>query len=234
MKTILDRSSKAYLHIIAGQFSSQACKTAPTTHHYLGMPTKEVVKRIVSAQATDQSKTLGVIFNGKAITPGQYIPRAGKFLRLFRLRPQEIYSLTIPPIFPAAQNPPSISYTVPNPSSTYIIVCLDLDAPFPSFSVLGPVLHWIQPGFRAGTENTLTSNEPFIADYAGPAPPPGSSPHRYTFLLFEQPDGFEGRKYAPAGGKTVGVWGRMRYDLDAWVERAGLGDAVAGNWFLSS
>jgi hypothetical protein len=49
------------------------------------MPTKDVVRRIMSAQATDASKTLGVIFNGKAITTGQYIPRAGEYCSLFQL-----------------------------------------------------------------------------------------------------------------------------------------------------
>jgi hypothetical protein len=42
------------------------------------MPTNAVVDRIIGAQATDQSKTLGVILNGKAITTKQYVPRAGK------------------------------------------------------------------------------------------------------------------------------------------------------------
>lgn len=43
------------------------------------MPTNAVVKRILSAQETDPSKTLGVTLpNGKTITTKEYIPRAGK------------------------------------------------------------------------------------------------------------------------------------------------------------
>jgi hypothetical protein len=115
-----------------------------------------------------------------------------------------------------------------------MVVALDLDAPFPSFSVLGPVLHWIQPGFKPGPGNTLTSSEPFIANYAGPAPPPGSAPHRYVFLLFEQPDAFNGNRYAPTGGAPVGIWPRMRYDLDTWQKTAKLDEPLAVNYFLSN
>lgn len=48
---------------------------------------------------------------------------------------------------------------------------LDLDAPFPSFGALGPIEHWVQPGFKAGPNNVLTTTEPFVANYI----PPGMS-----------------------------------------------------------
>lgn len=115
-----------------------------------------------------------------------------------------------------------------------MVVALDLDAPFPSFGPLGPILHWIQPGFKADANNKLTSTEPFVANYIGPAPPPGSSPHRYSFFLFEQPEAFDGKKYAPANGKPLSNWFRMRYDLDNWQKTAGLADAIAVNYFTSN
>lgn len=102
--------------------------------------------------------------------------------------------------------------------------------------MLGPVLHWIQPGFRVGSNDagSLTSSAPFVCNYIGPAPPPPSSPHRYAFFLYEQPEGFDGAKYAPAGGKEVGVWGRVRYDLDSWAKEIGLGPVLACNYFKSN
>ncbi|KAG4028561.1 hypothetical protein MFRU_020g00050 [Monilinia fructicola] len=174
------------------------------------MPANEVVKRIHDAIEKNTSQVLGVSYNGKAITTKQYLPRA------------------------LAQSAPEISYAVPDPSSTYIVVMLDLDAPFPSLGVLGPILHWIQPGFKAGPDNVLTSDAPFVANYIGPAPPPGSGPHRYSFYLFEQPEDFDGNKYAPAGGKPLSNWFRMRYDLDNWQKTAKLGEPLAANYFLSN
>lgn len=116
-------------------------------------------------------------------------------------------------------------------------VGLDIDAPFPSFGVLGPILHWIQPGLKAEFQDggfRLKATAPFVANYIGPAPPPGSAPHRYMFMLYEQPEGFEGGKYAPAGGEEMGNWGRIRYDLDSWAEEIGLGGVIAVNYFRSN
>lgn len=42
------------------------------------MPVNASVKRILSAQETDSSLTLGLTVNGKAITTKQYIPKAGE------------------------------------------------------------------------------------------------------------------------------------------------------------
>ncbi|KZZ89407.1 Phosphatidylethanolamine-binding protein PEBP [Moelleriella libera RCEF 2490] len=174
------------------------------------MPTNSSVKRIMNILEDDPSKVLGVTVNGKAITTKQFIPRS------------------------EAQSAPEISFAVPDPSATYMVVALDIDAPFPSFTVLGPILHWIQPGFKVGPNSSLTSSEPFVANYIGPAPPPGSAPHRYCFFLFEQPKDFDGSKHAPAGGKPLSNWYRMRYDLDVWQKTAKLGEPLAANYFLSN
>jgi hypothetical protein len=194
------------------------------------MLTNAVVQRIMSAQATDQSKTLGITLNGKIITTGQYVPRAGKYCGLFYI----LCGKSDLTVILEAQTAPEISWPVSDPSIIYMVVGLDLDAPFPSFSVLGPALHWIQPGLTAGSDNKLTSNEPFVANYIGPAPPPKSAPHRYVFILFEQPNGFDTQKYAPAGGAPLSLWPRIRYDLDAWQKTAKLGEPLAVNYFLSN
>lgn len=85
-----------------------------------------------------------------------------------------------------------------------------------------------------GTTNLVANGTPFIADYAGPGPPPFSSPHRYVFMLYEQPEGFSLTKYAPSGGKNMGIRQRMRYDLGAFEKEAKLGPVVACNYFLSN
>lgn len=137
-----------------------------------------------------------------------------------------------------AQSPPELSFTVPTPSSTYMVIGLDIDAPFPAFGPLGPILHWIQPGLKvtpsADGPSTLTSSEPFVANYIGPAPPPFGGPHRYIFFLYEQPPSFDGKKYAPPDGKKLGNGSRMRYDLDAFEKEAKLGSVLAVNYFKSN
>lgn len=141
-----------------------------------------------------------------------------------------------------AQDPPKIFFPGLSPSKTYLCVNLDIDAPFPSWSFLGPILHWIQPGYKPkitatdsdSEPSTLDTTAPFIADYIGPAPPPGSAPHRYLFFLYEEPEGFDPSLHAPAGGKKMGNWPRMRYDFDAWAEEVKLGPVLAFNYFTSN
>lgn len=47
------------------------------------MPINTTVKRILGAQETDGSLTLGLTVNGKAITTKQYISKAGEIFNHF-------------------------------------------------------------------------------------------------------------------------------------------------------
>jgi hypothetical protein len=77
----LKKVVKDFHQLLDCKITSSDC-FLPTT-----MPTNAVIKRSLSAQMEDSSKTLGVILNGKAITTGQYIPRAGKPHRSFTYLP---------------------------------------------------------------------------------------------------------------------------------------------------
>ncbi|RJE20730.1 protease inhibitor Tfs1 [Aspergillus sclerotialis] len=180
------------------------------------MPSEETVRKGLSLIENDTTKVLGLkVGDHDNVQPGQFIAKAD------------------------AQKAPELSFQGVSPTSTYMVVSLDIDAPFPSFNLLGPILHWIQPGLKPerseSTANTfnLKTTAPFVANYIGPAPPPGSSPHRYIFFLFEQPDAFDGAKYAPPDGQNLGNMSRMRYNLDAWGKEIGLGSLVAVNYFRS-
>ncbi|KAH8697884.1 putative phosphatidylethanolamine-binding protein [Talaromyces proteolyticus] len=137
-----------------------------------------------------------------------------------------------------AQSPPTLKLppSLVDSNKKYILVAIDIDAPFPSWRGLGPILHWVQPGFKHDPETgNLTTSEPFITNYIGPAPPPPSSPHRYCFFLYEQPESLVVSEHAPKGGKKVGNAARMWFDLEGYESKIGLkGGIVAGNWFVSN
>jgi phosphatidylethanolamine-binding protein len=121
---------------------------------------------------------------------------------------------------------------------TYIVVGLDIDAPFPSFTALSPLLHWLQPGLKAespiNNKCQLESSGTIpIVNYLGPFPPPGSGPHRYLFLLYEQPVTFDTKTFLPANEGNSSVWQRARYSLEAFEKEAKLGSIVAANYFTS-
>jgi phosphatidylethanolamine-binding protein (PEBP) family uncharacterized protein len=124
---------------------------------------------------------------------------------------------------------------------TYLAVSLDPDAPFPSFPLLGPILHECQTGL-AGTDGAtdggwtrLAAAEGPAASWIAPNPPSISGPHRYVFLVWEQPQGVTLEKIRQMmgwGEGNVGLGKRVRWDLDGFVRKAGLGEVVGGAWFV--
>ncbi|BGP12678.1 hypothetical protein JCM10213_008815 [Rhodosporidiobolus nylandii] len=81
------------------------------------------------------------------------------------------------------QAEPSVSFNAaPGEEAKYTIVLADPDAPSRDDPKWSPYRHWVLsdvvPGQAAG--QTLTK-------YLGPAPPAGSGPHRYVFLVYKQP-----------------------------------------------
>ncbi|KAH8678454.1 phosphatidylethanolamine-binding protein [Xylariales sp. PMI_506] len=176
------------------------------------MPAQAVEKALATIEK-DETPVLRLSFaKHPNIQSGQFIPRAD------------------------ALSAPELFYPTGSPDKTYMVVCLDLDPPFASFPFAGPVNHWLHSGFRLSASSAedggkLETSDPFIVNYFRPGPPPGVGPHRYLFLLYEQPVSFDVKLHAP--GKDVGVPTRIRYNLDAWEQKVGLGEVVAANYFKS-
>ncbi|KAK4176462.1 phosphatidylethanolamine-binding protein [Triangularia setosa] len=142
----------------------------------------------------------------------------------------------------------------------FLVTTLDLDPPFPSFPVLGPILHGMQADMALSTsftgEDSVDMEKQFIplekdtrfnlgeddggevARYMGPAPLGWSEPHRYVCLMWQQPEGVTGDRIREEMGwgrsrdGKVGAWERVRFDQGGFEERFGLGDVVAGNYFV--
>ncbi|KAL7928253.1 putative protease inhibitor [Trichoderma chlorosporum] len=174
----------------------------------------DTVESALALIENDSSKILGITIGAhRIVTPGQHVPKAD------------------------AQSAPELSFNAA--TGTYIIVCLDLDAPFRSFSLLSPINHWIQSGLVPkptgdGILKLQFEDTPAIAFYAGPGPPPRSSPHRYVFILYEQPVDFDHTLHICTGGKPISTIQRIRYDLSAFEKEAKLGPVVACNYFTSN
>lgn len=78
------------------------------------------------------------------------------------------------------------------------------------------------------------ATDPAAAGYRPPNPPGFSPVHRYIFVLYEQPKDFDVKKHLPKDGDEMGLWPRLRYDVDKLVEEMRLGEVVAANYFTSS
>ena len=78
-----------------------------------------------------------------------------------------------------------------------------------------------------GTDGSLSlSNGTVITYYAGPGPIAGTGAHRYSWLLFQQPESFT----PPSNLSTSGV-GPSHWDFPAYVAETGLGAPVAAQFF---
>ena len=132
----------------------------------------------------------------------------------------------------------SIATSLVKPDTKYTVACLDLDAPFPSFSFLGPIAHYIHFDFVAGEAaeegfSKLESSSPALVNYIGPGPPPPSAAHRYVFLAWEQPEAVTTQSAEETMGLkgNQGVSARMRWDQVAFEQKMGLAKPIAVNYF---
>jgi phosphatidylethanolamine-binding protein (PEBP) family uncharacterized protein len=134
---------------------------------------------------------------------------------------------------PDTQSTPTLSAPAGLADGLYTVISLDLDAPFTSWNVLSPAVHWIQLGFKVDQRNQeLKTDELPIVPWVAANPPPRAAPHRYVFFLYNQ-------KPAATVSPTLkerplGVLQRMRFDLDAMAIQLGLGEIVAANYFVSN
>lgn len=133
------------------------------------------------------------------------------------------------------------SLVTPHTGDRYVALCLDLDAPFPSFSVLGPIAHYIGVDLIAGGASsegftTLEAKSKPLMPYIAPGPPSLSAPHRYVFLIWEQPGGMTAETAREALGlaKAPGMMARMRWDQPTFEQKLGLGQLLAVNYFTAS
>ena len=207
------------------------------------------MSEVLSLVDEGPSHVLGLEVGSSQVQPGVYFPRAGELSRRREREDEEEeeeeeeeekrrgYEIREERLTDQdAQNAPKL-FLPPgtSPNKTYLVVSLDIDAPYPSCTILGPILHWIQSGLTASTSGgELTGSAPIVANYIGPAPPPLSSPHRYIFVLYEEPAGFNAAERAPPNGQDFPTWQRVRFDMDKWAKEAGLGEPLSVNYFVSN
>nr|ACO10999.1 D1 [Caligus rogercresseyi] len=106
------------------------------------------------------------------------------------------------------------------PGKTYTLVMADPDARTRSNPILRSYLHWMVTDIT--TQNFDLSVE--AVKYFGPGPPKGTGPHRYIFLLFEQPGSVS------LGG--VSNSNRARFNVGDFAGSNQLG-LIAGNFFFA-
>jgi phosphatidylethanolamine-binding protein len=88
------------------------------------------------------------------------------------------------------------------------------------------MLHWFRPGLRRNTNDDAIPG----ASYNPPNPPPGSGAHRYTFVLYAQPEDFAVPEQYAAINPPAETIDRVAFNLTAFASAANLGDPIAANY----
>ncbi|KAI0272567.1 phosphatidylethanolamine-binding protein [Gloeopeniophorella convolvens] len=141
-------------------------------------------------------------------------------------------NLTVPEVV----NEPQFFLTSHDPSvaqKTFVLAMVDPDAPTPQNRSLAEIRHVLVPSLRisgnSANKAQLVNSTPAISEYLSPGPPPGSGPHRYTLLLFVQPDGFLDAAAALVNSSTP----ITNFNISSFASQTGLGAPIAGNFFLT-
>ncbi|KAF9731593.1 hypothetical protein PMIN06_010606 [Paraphaeosphaeria minitans] len=123
--------------------------------------------------------------------------------------------------------PSQISAPVWTPGGHAILMLVDLDVPRNSTRV--QFLHWLTANVTMPSTDTQTlkleNPSKDLAPYLRPAPPLHDIPHKYTLLLFAQPENFT----VPARFKSL-LKSRVGWDTAAFVNATGLGSALGADW----
>jgi phosphatidylethanolamine-binding protein len=114
-------------------------------------------------------------------------------------------------------------------AASYVAFLLDLSVQNNGSNTT--LLHWLLPGLSGTT--ILNSTATPLAPYFPPGPPPGQT-HNYAVFLYKEPSKFAvPADYAPFfNNLTASVYNRVGFNLTRFAGEAGLGAAVAANWFL--
>ncbi|KAF5376833.1 hypothetical protein D9757_008895 [Collybiopsis confluens] len=128
----------------------------------------------------------------------------------------------------ATAGPPSFAVVGPAGKGPFVIAAVDPDAPTPQAPTNAEIRHFLGGNFvgSRGEPESLTNSTPAISEFRQPTPPAGSDAHRYTFLIFNQPRGFNNQTLV---NSTTSV---SNFNLSSFALATGLGQPIGGTFML--
>ncbi|KAH7312595.1 phosphatidylethanolamine-binding protein [Stachybotrys elegans] len=144
---------------------------------------------------------------------------------------------------------PAVSFS-PEPgassSASYMLLLVDPDAPTPEDPKFAFWRHWVLPGLQplsgtpastdtgTGTGPVVAQTKPALTQYLAPGPKDDvtsrSTPHRYLFLLFREPNGLDLTKDQVGGEEFVQ---RRSFQAAEFIAKHNL-VLVGVNWMLGA
>ncbi|KAI0089946.1 PEBP-like protein [Irpex rosettiformis] len=118
----------------------------------------------------------------------------------------------------------------------FVIAAVDPDAPTPQNTSLAQIRHFVGSDFvfksgKISVERPLKNLTVPVSPWLQPSPPAGSDPHRYIFLIYRQPKGFDNQTVVTPGGGDAAL---EHFDVAAFAKETNLGNPIAGTFIIVS
>ncbi|KAK0503608.1 PEBP-like protein [Armillaria luteobubalina] len=133
----------------------------------------------------------------------------------------------------ATVGPPSFTLVgLDTRDGPFVVAAVDPDAPTPQDPTNAQVRHFLGGNFepsrlsRGRATSILTNTTAAVSDWRQPTPPAGSDAHRYVFLVFNQPRGFNSQTLVDA---TTPI---TLFNISEFGAAVGLGNPIAGTFML--
>ncbi|THU84051.1 PEBP-like protein [Dendrothele bispora CBS 962.96] len=128
----------------------------------------------------------------------------------------------------ATAGPPTFAVQGAAGRGPFVVATVDPDAPTPQDPTEAQIRHFLGSDFFAsgGEPAPLTNRTPAISDFLQPTPPAGSPAHRYIFLLFNQPAGFDRQTLV---NSTTDI---ANFNISSFAEATRLGNPIGGTFML--
>ncbi|KAL0960897.1 hypothetical protein HGRIS_005906 [Hohenbuehelia grisea] len=127
----------------------------------------------------------------------------------------------------ATAGPPTFSVLGASSRGPFVVAAVDPDAPTPQTPTNAQIRHFLGGDFTtASLSGALRNSTAAVSAFRQPTPPAGSDPHRYIFLLFNQPPGFESQTVVTP---TTSI---ALFNISAFASQVGLGNPIAGTFML--
>ncbi|KAJ8518289.1 hypothetical protein ONZ45_g4627 [Pleurotus djamor] len=123
--------------------------------------------------------------------------------------------------------PPSFSLVGTTSRGPFVIAAVDPDAPTPQTPTASQIRHFLGGNFfKTGLGNAILNTTAAVSGFLQPTPPAGSPAHRYVFLVFNQPPGFDTQTIVtPSTSISL-------FNISSFAEQVGLGAPIGGTFML--
>ncbi|TCD62350.1 hypothetical protein EIP91_007048 [Steccherinum ochraceum] len=124
----------------------------------------------------------------------------------------------------ATAGPPTFNIRGQPGGGPFVVAAVDPDAPTPQEPTSAQIRHFLGGNFRLVPGGGLVNSTAALSNFLQPTPPAGSDPHRYVFLLFEQPRGFNQQTLV---NSTTSI---SNFNISQFAAAVGLGSPLGGTF----